>query len=86
MSKDCYVAADRLHRKLMRHIDTLVAHPLRCRIIPELREVGVLDFRELIVHPYRIGFRIHGQTVALLAVLDGRRDLGELLLRRILLA
>jgi toxin ParE1/3/4 len=81
-SRDSYVAANGLHDKLIRRIETLGAHPLRCRIIPELRAVGVLDFRELILPPYRVCFRIHGKEVVLLGVLDGRRDLGELLLRR----
>lgn len=83
--RDSHAAADKLYEKLIRRIDTLVAHPLRCRIIPELRAVGVLDFRELIVPPYRVCFRIRGKDVVLLGVLDGRRDLGELLLRRALL-
>jgi toxin ParE1/3/4 len=83
--RDSYAAAEGLYEKLIRRIDTLVAHPLRCRIIPELRAVGVLDFRELIAPPYRVCFRIHGKDVVLLGVLDSRRDLGELLLRRALL-
>ena len=83
-SKDSYVAAEGLHEKLIRRIGTLVARPLRCRIIPEIRAVGILDFRELIVPPYRVCFRIHGHDVVLLGVLDGRRDLAELLLQRVL--
>lgn len=42
------------------------------------------EYRELIVAPYRILFQIVGQMVAILGVLDGRRDLSELLLTRAL--
>ena len=58
--------------------------PARCRVVPELREEGIDAYRELVIRPYRIMFRIHGSEVVLLAVVDGRRDLQELLLERTL--
>jgi toxin ParE1/3/4 len=82
--RDGYTTAERLCGKLLRRIDGLAAHPLRCRAIPELRDLGLLEYRELIVSPYRVCFRIRGRKVFLLGVLDGRRDLAELLLRRVL--
>jgi hypothetical protein len=36
------------------------------------------------VRPYRIVYRIEGDTVTVLGVLDGRRDLEDALLERLL--
>ncbi|MSP23754.1 MAG: type II toxin-antitoxin system RelE/ParE family toxin [Myxococcales bacterium] len=75
-----------LDQKLQRAIDSLGAIPLRCRIVPELRLEGLDVYREFIVRPYRLMFRIRGRDLVLLAVVDGRRDLQELLVERALMA
>lgn len=75
--------AERLHEKLYPAIGELSLHPERCRVVPELRRLGVTVYRELVVRPYRVPFRIRGRDVVVLAVLDGRRDLEEILLRRL---
>jgi len=74
----------RLHEKLTTEIETLTTTPQRCRIVPEPRAVGVREYRELIVRPYRVCFRVRGRVVAIVGVLDGRRDLSELLMQRAL--
>ena len=63
-------------------------HPLclaaeRGRLVPELKAVDVLQYRELIERPWRIIYRIEPDQVVVLAVLDGRRDLRSLLLERL---
>jgi len=76
--------ASRICTRIRERIDTLSAHPARCRSVPETREVGISEYRELIVAPYRIFFRVTKQTVGLIGILDGRRDLAELLVNRAL--
>lgn len=76
--------ARQLDAKLGRGISRLDTEPARCRIVPELREEGIDSYRELVIRPYRLMFRIDGRVVTLLAVVDGRRDLQELLLQRAL--
>ena len=75
--------AERLHQMLYPAIGELSTHPDRCRAIPELQQQGVTVYRELVVRPYRVPFRVRGTEVVVLAVLDGRRDLEEVLLRRL---
>ncbi|MSP59945.1 MAG: type II toxin-antitoxin system RelE/ParE family toxin [Myxococcales bacterium] len=58
--------------------------PNRGRASPELESVGVMEFRQIAEPPYRILYRLTGQTVHVHAVLDGRRDLSDLLARRLL--
>ena len=75
--------ARQLHDSLMKKIDALDVEA-RCRIVPELQQEGVDAYRELVIRPYRVMFRIRGRDVVLLAVVDGRRDLQEVLLARTL--
>lgn len=75
-------SAEHLYLKVASRIESLSRFPRRARLVAELRRVGVREYRELIVSHYRILFRIVGQTVAILGVLDGRRDLSELIMRR----
>lgn len=81
--RDGVELAERLHDKLYPAIGELSAHPERCRVVPELQQLGVTVYRELVARPYRVPFRIRGRDVVVLAVLDGRRDLEEVLLRRL---
>ena len=76
--------AERLYLRIVPRINSLARFPRRARLVPELRWVGVREYRELVVSPYRILFRIVEQTVAILGVLDGRRDLSEIILKRAL--
>ena len=50
--------------------------------VPELLGIGLFEYREIIERPYRLVFRIVDQEVVILAILDSRRDLGELLIQR----
>lgn len=84
VDRDGLEHADRLHHKLHPAIEGLSASPERCRVVPELRALGLTVYRELLVKPYRVPFRIQGRDVVVLGVLDGRRDLEELLLRRLI--
>jgi len=79
---DSLVAAQKLYSKLETSISSLVTSPRRGRIVPELRAEGLEMYRELVVSKYRVLFRVRGHEVVLLGVLDGRRDLAELLMQR----
>ena len=65
--------------RILAKIATLTRFPERCRVVPELKRIGVRDFRELIVGPYRVFFRIDASIVGIVGVLDGRRDVEEVL-------
>ena len=57
--------------------------PERGRIVPELRTVDILTYRELIEGPWRIVYRYDTDRVHVMAILDARRDLSSLLLERL---
>lgn len=55
----------------------------RGRIVPELAKSGVKTYREVIVlRRYRLVYRSSKRSVLVVGVLDGRRDLADLLLER----
>ncbi len=82
--RDCVEAAVSIYGRILDKIDSLAMQPRRCRVPAELRGTGVTEYRELIIRPYGVFFRIQDQTVAIVAVLDRRRDMEELLVQRLL--
>ena len=58
--------------------------PEKSRTPPELERIGVFEYREILVKVYRIIYQIIGKAVFIHCILDGRRDVQEILLQRIL--
>ena len=77
-------AAERRYGQITRLVAGLGTMPFRCRVVPELEAEGIDGYRELLEGPYRLMFAVRGAEVVLLTVLDGRHDLGELLIDRAL--
>lgn len=62
---------------------TLASLTSRGRIVPELREIGITHYRELVERPWRLLYRIESGTALVVGVLDSRRELQTLLLERL---
>ncbi len=63
---------------------TLYAFPERGRVVPELQSNGIFIYRELIISPWRLLYRIADRNVYVTAVLDSRRNVEEILLQRLI--
>jgi len=59
--------------------------PERHRIVPEFEKYGYLIYREIIVEYWRIIYKIENNYVYIMLVIDGRRNLEDLLLKRMIL-
>ncbi len=57
--------------------------PNKGPIVLELQEQGITQYRQLVVSPLRIIYRISERTVYVLSVLDSRRSVDDILLRRL---
>ena len=57
--------------------------PERGRIVPELQDQGIHIYRELVVVPWRIIYRISPASVYVLSVIDARRNVEDILLDRL---
>jgi addiction module RelE/StbE family toxin len=85
-----YIALDskaqalKILKRIRNRIATLRQNPMRGRVVPELSDHGLRAWRELILPPYRIIYRVEGSYVFILSVLDGRRDIEAILMERLL--
>jgi toxin ParE1/3/4 len=77
-------AADKVLLRLRRRADTLVTAAQRGRRVPEFVDFGMTAFRELIDKPYRLICRIEKSQVHVIAVIDGRRNLQDVLFERLM--
>ena len=77
-------AARRLGREVLTQSKTLSHNALRGRIVPEILQQGIAEYREILVSRYRLIYRLHPEAVQIAAVVDASRDVGEVLFRRLL--
>jgi toxin ParE1/3/4 len=77
-------AAEALLDAFLEKIETLERYPERGSFPKELETLGVRDFRQVLLDPYRLIYRVIGSKVFILIVADGRRDMQALLERRLL--
>jgi addiction module RelE/StbE family toxin len=84
-----YIADDsppnavKIFKRIKDRASSLYAFPERGRIVPELKDQGILQYRELIISPWRILYRISEKNVLVLSVLDSRRNIEDILLKRL---
>ena len=76
--------ADTFLDRIERALATLGKLAARGHVTPELARVGITDVREIHVGSYRLLYQVEGPIVLVLAVLDGRRDLQDVLAQRLL--
>jgi len=85
-----YIAADspsnafRIFKNIKQIASNLYIFPERGRVVPELRDQGILQYRELIISPWRLIYRISEKIVYVLSVLDSRQNIEDILLKRLI--
>ena len=83
-----YIAIDspgnavQILKKIKQKVSGLYAMPDCGRIVPELKEQGIHIYREMIIAPWRVIYRISDSTVFVLSVIDSRRNIEDILLDR----
>ena len=75
--------AIKILRNLKQKASKLYSLPERGRIVPELRDQGIIQYRELIIPPWRIVYRISEKNVYVLSVFDSRQNIEDILLKRL---
>jgi toxin ParE1/3/4 len=83
IARDNIAYALQVLRKIQGAAATLERMPERGRIVPELAEVGMRLYHEILCPPWRIIYRIVGPTVFVMTVIDGRRNVEDILLERL---
>ncbi|TAN65325.1 MAG: type II toxin-antitoxin system RelE/ParE family toxin [Methylobacter sp.] len=76
--------ANEIFRKIKIKTEDLAVLPDRGRVVPELLSQGISLYREIIIAPWRVIYRIAEKTVFILAVIDSRRNVEDVLLERLI--
>ena len=84
-----YISADspstalKSFKNIKQKASKLYSFPESGRVVPELRDQGIVQYRELIISPWRVIYRISEKSVYVLSVLDARQNIEDILLRRL---
>ncbi|HZF07803.1 MAG TPA: type II toxin-antitoxin system RelE/ParE family toxin [Thermoanaerobaculia bacterium] len=84
IERDAPGAAQRIFDQIKKSSENLSTLPLRGRSVPELARFESTSYRELLIPPYRLLYRVGESIVLVVAVFDGRRDLESVVLSRLL--
>ena len=69
--------------KIKKQVSELYFSPKRCRIVPELANQGINQYRDMVIPPWRVIYKISESTVYVLSVLDSRQNVEDILLKRL---
>ncbi len=64
--------------------EALYSFPERGRVIPELLEFNILQYREIIIDPWRVVYKVIERHAFVMSVLDSRRNIEDILLDRLI--
>jgi len=71
--------------KIEDNVKQLDMLPERYRIVPELERYGYFLYREMIVDYWRIIYKIENDFVYIMLIVDSRRNLEDLIIKKIVL-
>ena len=84
LATDSRTRAGRFLDRVDQAVRRLAVSPGLGRVVPELERHGVYRYRELILSPWRLICRFDRDHLYVLAVIDGRRNVEDVLLRRLM--
>ncbi len=76
--------AERLSQNIEQVILSLQRSPLRGHYPSELERLDIREYREVFFKPYRIIYEVVEESVFIHCVLDGRRELRDILQQRLI--
>jgi toxin ParE1/3/4 len=76
--------ARQIYNRLQQKIEKSTTYPESSRIVPELAEIGVVEYQEIIESPWRVFFRTADDEVRIVSIIDGRRNVEEVLYRKMI--
>jgi plasmid stabilization system protein ParE len=75
-----------IYDKIIKEIELLESDKIKTKRTQELTDIGIFDVYELVIKPWKVYYKISGDNkrVYVLFVLDGRRNLEELLMSKVI--
>lgn len=74
IARDSPATADLVVRKIIAAVQRLIPFPKSGRMVPERQAEQI---REVIVTPYRVVYRLRGETVEIVTIFRGSREFPE---------
>ena len=84
IAEDNLTNARNIFKKIKEKAKGLSQFPERGRIVPDLRKHGIILYRELIISPWRIIYRISEKKVYVFSAIDSRQNVEDMLLNRLI--
>lgn len=84
IKKDSLSIANDIYQKIRKKANSSNFFPLKGRVVPELQKEGITLYREVVTSPWRIIYKVGNDTVYIMAILDSRQNVEELLLQKLL--
>lgn len=84
ISKNSPQAALQLLDKIDENINNIDFLPEKGRKIPELEAYHLGNYREIILSPWRIFYKVDTRIIYIIGIIDGRRNIEDILLKRLM--
>jgi len=84
INNDSFASGKAVYQNIKSSCLQLANFPNKEKIPPELARISVLRYHQIVWKPYRIIYKLSDETIYIMAILDGRRNLEELLTKRLL--
>jgi len=84
ISKNNPINALNILKRIQDRIDSLYRFPERGGYVQELLEFNIKDYRQLTESPWRIIYKIDGNIVNVIMVIDSRRNTQDILVEKLL--
>jgi addiction module RelE/StbE family toxin len=84
IKKDSPSIAKAVYTKIKEQANLSNFFPLKGRIVPELEKEGITTYREIVTPPWRIIYTIGSDTIYIIAILDSRQNIEEILIQKII--
>ena len=81
---DSVSIAKEIFFELIKECENLYYFPQRKRVVPELQQIGIFKYREIIYKRWRVIFKIENEKVYILLVVDSSRNLEDILFQRLI--
>jgi addiction module RelE/StbE family toxin len=76
--------AMKIMEKIQAKVNTLDHFPDRGSYVPELLAKNIKDYRQLTEAPWKIIYKVDDKIVHILAIIDSRRNLQDILIKKLL--
>jgi plasmid stabilization system protein ParE len=78
--------ANTIYDKIIKQIELLKLEEIKTKQTQELKDIGIFGVCELVIRPWKVYYKIssNNKRVYVLFVLDGRRNLEELLISKVI--